>query len=231
MRGFSFLEFLIAAHFCLLLLLTGYGMLDRQTNFLAKMSSWTRPEQESNYRLLLLRNLMQDSSQQLKRNAFLQNVPFFFPDLNFGVDQRKDAFSFARPLSGPVWFRREGTWYHVPKSSSLKAGGTVLLGGSDTGGHFEWNYARVLLVDQSGPTQKLKLKFILAHAEMDSGSLMQTEIHGFVWRSNTLYWVSPSGSLSPFFGPMEEFSYNLSGSQVTIFWRSAGIAAHFRSTL
>ncbi len=231
MNGFSFLEFLIAAHFCLLILISGYSLLDHERDFLAKMSRWTRPEQESNYRLLLLRNLLQDSSQKLKRNAFLQNIPFFFPDLNFGKEQRSDAFSFIRPLSLPVWFRREGFWYHIPKTPLLKAGTTLLLGGSDAAGRFQWNFARVLLDDPGGSTQRLKLKFFLSNPEIDSGSLIQAEIHGFLWKNKTLYWVSPSGSLSPYFGSLDEFSYAYSGSQLTISWRIADITAEFRSTL
>ncbi len=231
MKGFSLLEFVIAAHLCLLILLTGYGLLDREKDFLAQMSRWTRPEQESNYRLLVLRNLLQDSSQQLKRNAFLQNIPFFFTDLNFGKEQRTDAFSFVRPLSGPLWFRREGFWYHIPRSPLLKAGTTLLLGGSDAAGKFQWNFARVLLDDPAGSTQRLKLKFLVSNADIDSGSLIQAEIHGFLWKNQTLYWVSPSGSLSPYFGSLDDFSYDYSGTQVTISWRIGEITAHFRSTL
>lgn len=231
MKGFSLLEFVIAAHLCLLILIAGYSVLDREKDFLAKMSGWTRPEQESNYRLLLLRNLLQDSSQQLKRNAFLQSVPFFFNDLDFGKEQRNDAFSFVRPLSSPVWFRREGFWYHVPKSPLWKAGTTLLMAGSDAAGRFQWNFARVLLDDPGGSTQRVKLKFFLSHPELDSGSLLQAELHGFLWKNKTLYWVSPSGSLSPYFGSLDEFSYAFSGSQLTISWRIDEITAEFRSTL
>ena len=206
-------------------------MLDRERDFLVQMSRWTRPEQESNYRLLLLRNLLQDTSQQLKRNAFLQNVPYFFHDLNFGQTQRSDAFSFVRTISGPMWFRREGGWYHIPKSPLLKTGTTLLLAGSDATGRFQWNFARVLLDDPGGPTQRLKLKFFLPHPEIDSGSFLQAEIHGFLWKNKTLYWVSPSGSLSPYFGSLDEFSYSFSGSQLMISWRIAEVSAEFRSTL
>lgn len=226
-RGFSLIEFAVATSFFLVLILTGYGAVSTENDLLAAMIARTRPEEESNYRLLVIGAFFQNASAQFKKNFLLQETPFFFPDLQFGQKPVVNEFSIARPLSDPIPFERDLNAYRIPLGIAIQPGNLVVLSGVNGSSNFDWNYARILKVTPDVSSQILNLQFLLARTQLDSGVLAETEIHGFSFRNQYLYWISPKGQPSPYFGKLDAFSYQWSPPQLKIFWQKGLITSDF----
>lgn len=230
MKGFSLLEFLIATSFLLLMLLSGYQAFDSQLHLSKEMFLRTRPEEESNYRLLVVRNTLNGSSEKQKLDPFLAEVPLFFTDLNFGKQKRADAFSIAIPRNAPRRFQRENDSYRIPLVPSVQIKQLLLLAGVNSKDQFDWNYATVVEVLPESQWQILKLNFLLARDPLDYGALMEAEINGLSFKNNTLYWVTPAGQSEPFFSLLNGFGYEWNQQQLTVSWQAGQIDSKFSLT-
>jgi len=231
MKGFSLLEFLVATTLFFSIVFAGYASWNSEKDLLGEVLQRSRPEEESNYRLLILQNLILNASDGFRQNLFLEKAPFFFPDLDFGQSPVPNAFSVVRPLGPSIRFERAGGAYRIPAVPALNPGSVVVMAGCSDTGQYDWNYARVSSVSVSGNDQNLTLNFFLSRSKLDFGSLMEVEIDGFSYQSQTLYSISPSGQSEPFFGPLDEFQYSWKSPQLRIFWRAGLIEAHFTTTL
>lgn len=220
MKGFSLLEFLIATSFLLVMLLSGYQAIESQWHLSKKMLSRTRPEEESNYRMLVVRNFVHGSTEKQKLDPFLAEVPLFFTDLSFGKTQQKDAFSLAIPRNTPRRFQRENNLYRIPLIPAVKEKQLMLLAGVNSKDQFDWNYATVLQVLIDKQWQTLKLDFLLQRDLMDYGALVEVEINGLSFKNNTLYWISPAGQPEPFFSLLNAFGYEWDQQKLSVFWQA-----------
>lgn len=229
-KGFSLLEFLVATSFFLIVVFTAYKTVATERDLFLGMAARTRPEEESNYRLLVIKAFFQNVSAVLKKDALLAEAPFFFPDLQFGQVPNPQEFSIARPLSDPVPFVREINLYRIPSGIPLPVGTLLLLAGVNSGNGFDWNYARVVRIQTGATDQKLQLQFLLPRSQLDSGKLVPVDLHGFSLRNQTLYWISPAGQPAPFFGKLDDFSYEWNNTQLKMAWRKGLIASTFTVT-
>lgn len=229
-KGFSLLEFLVATSFFLIVVFTAYKTVATERDLFLGMAARTRPEEESNYRLLVIKAFFQNVSAALKKDVLLAEAPFFFPDLQFGQVPNPQEFSIARPLSDPVPFVREISLYRIPSGIPLPVGTLLLLAGVNSGNGFDWNYARVVRIQTGATDQKLQLQFLLPRSQLDSGKLVPVDLHGFSLRNQTLYWISPAGQPAPFFGKLDDFSYEWNNTQLKMAWRKGLIASTFTVT-
>ena len=67
MRGSSLVEFLCATSFFLVLVLAGFKALDAEMQLSQMMIDRTRPEEESNYRLLAFKAFFQSSASAVQK--------------------------------------------------------------------------------------------------------------------------------------------------------------------
>ena len=229
MKGFSLLEFLAGSSIFLAGLLLMYSNVDTEKDLLDRSIARTRPEEESNYRLLILKNLLQDSATGFSADPFLEHAPHFFPDLDFGIATRADAFSIARPLASIVSFQlATKTTVVCARPYPLQTGDILALAGVTNAGNFDWNYARV---KQAFSDRTYSVEFELTRDPPVAGSLVNVQVDGFVFQNSSLYWVTGSGPLQPFFGPIDDFRYLWNGRQLTVFWRTGSIEADITATL
>lgn len=228
MRGFSLLEFLLGMTLFLFLLIYGYSSFDQESKLIDGITIRCRPEEESNYRLLVLKNLFQDALIPFQRDWRLAEVPIFFTDLNFSKEVRTDSFSVARSNGPALDFALNSGWIETAQPFSFSKGDLLVMAGSTAASAFDWNYA--LVADVASP-QKMKIDPLLTRDVVVSGSLMKVEIDGFRYRKGTLYFVPFSGPSQPFFGPLESFQYIWQPPQLTISWRAGLITSNFRATL
>lgn len=229
-KGFSLLEFLIATSFFLIIVFTAYKTVATERDLFLGMAARTRPEEESNYRLLVIKAFFQNASAAFKKDALLAEAPFFFPDLQFGQVPNPAEFSIARPVSDPVPFVREISLYRIPFGIPLPVGSLLLLAGVNAGNAFDWNYARIISIQTGASDQKLQLHLLLARSQLDSGRLVPVDLHGFSLRNQTLYWISPAGQPAPYFGKLDDFSYVWNSTQLKMAWRKGLVASTFTVT-
>jgi hypothetical protein len=229
MKGFSLIEFLAGSTIFLSILLFTYPNIDGQKSLLNLLLTRSRPEEESNYRLLIVKNLLQDSGAGFLADPFLKHVPHFFPDLTFGVEARPDAFSIVRPIAPVVAFQMSGkTTVNCSRSYPLSAGDELALAGVTDEGQFDWNYARV---KQALSDRSYIVDFALDRGTLVAGSLVMVDISRFLFQNRTLYCVTTGGQVQPFFGPIDEFRYEYSGRQLKLFWKIRSINANITATL
>ena len=231
MKGFSLLEFVAATSLFLVIVLFGYQNFDFEQQLSLQILHRTRPEQESNYRLLVLNGLLRNCSEKLKQDPLLENVPVFFSDLALGKEAREDAFSIVRPVGLPEPFVKTGTLYRVPLDSSLQEGKLVAMAGATDEGLFGWNYAKVARLVAKPDQLLLKLDSLKEKPLLLDGSLIEVEFHGFLFRNQTLYWITQSGQTEPFFGPLEGFHYTWKDPQLFLFWETDFVSVQFPITL
>jgi hypothetical protein len=228
MKGFSILEFLISMSLFLFILIYGYSGFDLESRLIGDMTQRARPDEESNYRLLVVKNLLQDARTPFLRDWRLAQVPIFFTDLNFGKTARSDAFSFAHALGPPVEFVLNSGSLETSQAVPVAKGDLLAAAGTTEDGSFGWTYARV--TDIASP-QEFKIKDLLDKPTLLSGCLMKVEMDGFLYRYETLYSVSPAGQNEPFFGPLDSFDYSWSDPQLLVSWKSGFLNCNFRATL
>src|SRR6185295_18998204 len=126
--------------------LSGYKALDAEMQISQMMISRTKPEKESNYRLLAFKAFFQSSASRFKKNAALSEGPYFFSGLDFGHTPSADSFSIARPLADPAPFIKIGPVWRVPAGSSVAVDTVVVVAGVTTNGNYGWNYGKVLTI-------------------------------------------------------------------------------------
>ncbi|HEY4491892.1 MAG TPA: hypothetical protein VI958_07805 [Acidobacteriota bacterium] len=231
MKGFSLLEFLVATTFFLIVLVSGYQSLDRQFVLSRTVLEKTRPEQEANYRLLILDGLLRDCSEKLDQEAFFRGVPIFFHDLQFGTEVREDAFSIVRLLQKKIAFTRTGNSLQISMSGALQAGNTVLLAGPVETMQWDWAYANITKIVTQTDYRLLQLEYLLEKPAPVKGYLLHAEIHGFLFKNQTLYWISPDGQNAPFWDRLDQFAFEWNDKRLTVSWKNAGTQGVFTSSL
>jgi hypothetical protein len=230
MRGSTLVEFLCAITFFLTLVLSGYKALDAEMQLSQMMISRTKPEKESNYRLLAFKAFFQSSASRFKKSAVLSEVPYFFSGLNFGQPSSTDSFSIARALEDPAPFIKVGPIWRVPLSASVAVDTVVAVAGITTAGNYAWNYGKVLTINSQPTELHLDLQLFLPEEDFTSGFFAPVEVHGFVHNNNALYWIGPSGQSQPYFAPVERFQYQWDGSRLKICWQAGMIESSFTVT-
>lgn len=219
--GFSLLELLVATSFFCVILLAGYAAVDSQSFLCSLSAERTRPEEESNYRILVLKNLLQESTAAFRQDPLTAEIPYFFPDLNFGQSQEEDHFSVAVPARTPLRFIRNTAGnLLVPARAPLLQTEEVVAQGGSCGERFCWSFARIDSTTLSQGVQELQVSAFLTGETPQIGSLIAVELHGFEFRNNILYWISPSGTAEPFWGPLDEFQYEQNNHQLTLSWKT-----------
>ncbi len=227
MRGSTLVEFLCAITFFLTLVLSGYKALDAEMQISQMMISRTKPEKESNYRLLAFKAFFQSSASRFKKNPALAEVPYFFSGLDFGQTSSADSFSIARPLADPAPFIKVGPIWRVPSGSSVTVDTVVVVAGVTTNGNYGWNYGKVLTITPQASELHLELQLFLAEENFTSGFFAPVEVHGFAHNNNALYWIGPSGQSQPYFAPVEVFQYEWNGTRLKINWHAGMIESSF----
>jgi len=230
MHGSTLVEFLCATAFFLALVLSGFKALDAEMQISQAMIERTRPEGESNYRLLAFKAFFQSSASRFRKNPVLAEVPYFFSGLNFGQQPSSSSFSLARPLADSAPFIKEGPIWRVPSDAAVAVDMIVATAGVTTDGNFAWNYGKVLTVNPQPTELHLELELFLPDQDFASGVFAPVEIHGFTHNNNALYWIGPSGQSQPYFGPVEEFLYEWTGTRLKISWRAGMIETSFTVT-
>jgi hypothetical protein len=231
MRGVTLIEFITAISLFFVLLFFSYHAFDSQRRLLKQITVRTQPEEESNYRLLLIKHFLDRSSQRLKVDPFLEGAPIFFPDLSFGKTVLKNAFSVAHATGLPISFQRSGNEYKVPPNALLQTQKTYLMTGCDAGGNFGWNYASTEEIRTTTEGFTVRFKPYTSGPELEQGKLIEIEIHGFLFQNQTLYWVSPGGSLQPYLSSLDSFDYIWSDGSLTVHWKTGLIEMEFRCAL
>src|SRR3990172_1455472 len=216
MKGFTLIEFVVATTFFLFILLAGYEAARVEKDLVSFAQARTMPEAEFNFRLLILKHLLEGSSDAFNADPMLETVPTFFADLNFGKAERPDAFSFAVMNGSPGRFQREGTLYRLDPFSNLKIGDMLMLAGVCYNGEYGWNYGRIIQVNGD----HVELNFLLSSEPLEKGVWVKIQVNGFLFKQRTLYWISPAGQASPFLDPLEDFQYSWRAPQITISWRA-----------
>jgi hypothetical protein len=225
MRGFTLLEILVATLLFLVILIVGHEAARLEKDLILATRAATAPEKECDYRLIVLKHFLEGSSETFKSDKFLEPVPTFFNDLNFGQSPRTDAFSVTIADGSPQRFVRDGSLYRM--FVSLKVGDMLLLGGLTESNHFGWNYAQIRQVQGD----LVEMNFFLPHETLDKGAWIKIEMHGFLFKQETLYWISPAGQVAPFLSPLNDFHFSWVQPQLTISWRSGLSDLEFQSTL
>ncbi len=227
MRGSTLVEFLCATTFFLTLVLSGYKALDAEIQISQMMISRTKPEKESNYRLLAFKAFFQSSASRFKKNPALSEVPYFFSGLDFGQTPSADSFSIARPLADPAPFIKVGPVWRVPAGSPVAIDTVVVVAGVTTNGNYGWNYGKVLTIAPQASELHLELQLFLTEENFTSGFFAPVEVHGFAHNNNALYWIGPSGQFQPYFAPVEAFQYEWNGARLKINWHAGLIESSF----
>jgi hypothetical protein len=230
MRGSTLVEFLCAITFFLTLVLSGYKALDAEMQISQMMISRTKPEKESNYRLLAFKAFFQSSASRFKKNPVLTEVPYFFSGLDFGQTPSADSFSIARPLADPAPFIKVGPIWRVPLGSSVAVDTVVVVAGVTTDGNYGWNYGKVLTITPQPSELHLELQLFLGEENFTSGFFAPVEVHGFAHNNDALYWIGPSGQSQPYFSPVETFQYEWNGARLKINWHAGLIESSFTVT-
>jgi hypothetical protein len=232
MRGVTLLEFLAGVSLFLLLLLFSYHAFDAQNFLLNNVSARTQPEEESNYRMLLVKHFLERSTQKLKVDPFLEGATIFFPDLSFGEGPpQKNAFSVAHITGLPISFVREGANHKVPASAVIAKQKNYLVTGCDSNGNFAWTYASAEAVWQTAEGFTVTFKKLTSGAEIEKGTLIEVELHGFLFQNQTLYWISPGGAMQPYLSTIDSFEYNWNNPALTIGWKNGIVQMEFRCVL
>lgn len=226
-RGFSLLEFLVASSIFAGVILGGYEFLDHELRLHRHILRLTRPEAELNYRMLIVRTFLEDATRGREADPFLAQAPAVFPDLQFGQEPEDRAFSVACPIGGPVRFARDGTALRVSGAGPFQAGTVILLAGATDSGEYLWDYLRLEVVTATGVDQLLQGVSLLDRSLPDLGTLIPVELHGLAFRDGTLYWVQPSGTLSPF-TDLDDFHCSQIGKLIQINWELGNIRSSFR---
>lgn len=228
----TLLEFVAGLSLFLVLLFFGYHAFDSQTRLIKNMKARTEPEQESNYRLLLIKHFLERSSERLRGDPFLEEAPIFFPDLSFGKSTQKNAFSVAHVTgSAALPFVRSGFHYKVQPGAPIDPEKTYLIAGSDMGGNLSWNYAKADQVLPSAQQTLVRMEPYTNNPEVQKGSLLEVEIHGLLFQNQTLYWISPGGAPQPYLTPVDSFEYIWNEPALTIRWKTGLIRMEFRCAL
>lgn len=218
--GFTLVEFVIAASFFCFLLLVGYEAVDSQTFLHSFVQEKTRSDREANYRFLILRNLLEDSSETLKQDPLTAGIPVFFPNVHLDDSTSESQFLVAVGYGVPVHFFRDvdGTFVIPAISPLLKAGDTVALGGNDENTYC-WNYGRIRSSSVKQGLQRLDIQLFLSTEPPSAGSLIPVRLNGFEFQENTVYWISPSGNAEPFWEPLDQFSYQKQDNTLVLVWQ------------
>jgi hypothetical protein len=231
MRGVTLLEFLVGMSLFLVLMFFGYHAFDLGRKLHRNIASRTRPEIESNYRLLLMKQLLERSSERLRVHPFLEGAPVFFPDLSFGTKPQANSFSVARVTGLPILLMRSGSNYKMQAGAVLQEEKIFLLAGSDGAGNYCWNYARTEQISKVGEDTFARFHFYTTNPQVEKGVCTEVEIYGFLFQNQTLYAVSSGGALQPFLSPLDSFEYNRNNDTLTIRWQSGAIGVEFRCVL
>jgi hypothetical protein len=227
MRGSSLVEFLCAIAFFLTLVLSGYKALDAEMQISQMMINRTKPEKESNYRLLAFKAFFESAASRFKKSAMLSEMPYFFSGLDFGQTPSTDSFSIARPMADPAPFIKVGPVWRVPLGSAVAVDTVVAVGGMTTSGNYGWNYGKIMSITIQPTELHLGLQLFLAEENFTSGFFAPVEVHGFAHNNNALYWIGPSGQSQPYFAPVEVFQYDWNGSRLKINWHAGMIQSSF----
>lgn len=222
-RGFSLLEFMIATTFLMIVIVSGFGALDFERGFIHRMDGRTAFEQESNYRMTVIKALLDDSSQRLKPDVFLERAPTCFPGVDFGQEPATDSFSIARPVSRPNRFERDGETF-VTERALEDQKHIVLLAGLDLEASYQWNYGRVASTE---PPCRYNIAFLLDKPPLEAGALVEVEMYGVQFRNSTVYLLNPGGSGSPFFSRVDSFAYELQPPHVRVQWSRKSVRTEF----
>ncbi len=225
------LEFMAGISLFLALLFFSYHAFDSQRRLLQNIIARTEPEEESNYRLLLIKHFLERSSQRLKVDPFLEGATIFFPDLSFGKEPQKNAFSVAHVTGLPFPFLRSGMHYNVPAGSAIQQDKMYLLAGSDGAGNYSWNYARIEQISTTTEGFSVNFKPYTSGPEPIQGTLIEVEVHGFLFQNQTLYWISPGGALQPYLSSVNSFDYVWCDGSLTVRWETGLTQMEFRCAL
>lgn len=226
------LEFLAGVSLFLLLLFFSYHAFDAQKSILKNISAQTQPEEESNYRMLLIKHFLERSTQKLKVDPFLEGATVFFPDLSFGESPpQNNAFSVAHITGTPVPFLRTGANHQVPAGAAIAKQKTYLMTGSDSTGNFVWRYAVAEAISQTAGGFTVKFKKLTTGAELEKGTLIEVELHGFLFQNQTLYWISPGGAMQPYLSTIDSFEYTWNNPSLMIGWKRGAVQMEFRCAL
>lgn len=226
-RGFSLIEFVVASTLFLAFILAGFRFLDNESYFHKHIVGLTRPEAELNYRRLVVRNFFGGVTERMQRDAFLSQATVVFPDLNFGRMPETTAFSVACPTGDPARYARIGNWLQASASEAPSVGTVVLLAGADADGNYCWDYRRVEEISLLAPNYFMTGSSLSGGNLPDLGTFVPVELQGLAFRDGVLYWVQPSGEMSPFLKPLDQFQCNWNGQLLEIEWRSGRAAASF----
>lgn len=231
MRGVTLLEFLVGVSLFLLLLFFSYHAFDSQKHLLKNISAQTQPEDESNYRMLLIKHFLERSTRKLRVDPFLEGATIFFPDLSFGQSTQVNAFSVAHVTGLPAPFVRAGGNHAVPASAAIAKQKTYLMTGSDSTGNFAWSYGIAEAIWQTADGFTVKFKKLTAGTEPEKGTLIEVELHGFLFQNQTLYWVSPGGATQPYLSTLDSFSYTWNNPSLMIGWKRGPVQMEFQCVL
>src|SRR5687768_3129628 len=231
MRGVTLLEFMAALSLFLGILFFSYHAFDSQRRLLGNLQARAIPEQESNYRLLLIKHFLERSSEGFQLDPMLESSPIFFPDLQFGASPQGNAFSVAHVTGQPFPFLRSGAAHTLNSDAVIQEDKTYLLAGSDFSGAFSWNYAIAGRVTPTANGLIVDFNVITANPEIEKGKLIEVEIHGFLYQDQTLYWVSPGGAAQPYLSALAHFEYAWNDPALLVRWKKGLMETEFRCTL
>jgi hypothetical protein len=231
MRGATLLEFVAGISLFLVLLTLSYHAFDAQRRLLNRMEERVTPEEESNYRMLLVKHFLDKCSHKLKVDPFLETVPAFFPDLVFGQSPQKSAFSVIHVTGIPIRFERSGASARVPVNSGVQAGKTYMLAGSTDAGEFGWSCELAEKTWSTTTGEMLTLKNLSGTPSPQKGTLIEVEVHGFSFQNQTLYWISPGGALQPYLRSLDSFAYEWLPPTLTVQWTKGPVKMEFRCAL
>ena len=232
MRGVTLLEFLAGILLFTLLLFFSYHAFDAQRYLLKDVTAYTQPEEESNYRMLLVKHFLERSTRKLKIDPLLEGATIFFPDLSFGESPpQTNAFSVAHVTGLPISFVREGPNHKVASMAAVTKDRIYLMTGSDSNGNFLWSYAIAESVWQTAEGFTVQFKRLTSGAELEKGTLIEVDVHGFLFQNQTLYWISPGGAMQPFLSTIDSFEYTWNNPALTIGWKNGLVKMEFRCVL
>jgi hypothetical protein len=232
MRGTTLLEFLVAISLFSVILFLSYHAFEEQRKTLSFVESRARPETESNFRILVLKHVLERSSERLKTDPFLEKAELFFPDLSFGSLPDPKSFSAAIVVGQPIRFIRSGAEIMVASGSAVEKKKTYLLAGSDAKGAFGWRYDLCEQTSNQPAGIILKLKSLQPSPPvLENGTLIEMEVHGFSYQNNTLYWISPGGAVQPYFAGLDRFEYTWNKPTLIVAWQKGELQTEFRCEL
>src|SRR5687767_3558669 len=119
MRGVTLIELLAGMSLFLILLYFSFHAFDSQQKLLQTIAVRSQPEQESNFRLLLVKHFLERSSRQLKVDPLFEGIPIFFSDLAFGKTVEPHAFSVVHISGDPIPFARTGIHHKMPLGAGV----------------------------------------------------------------------------------------------------------------